>query len=97
VATRWVERWVGDRLLERLEPYIEAKVRAVLTSDRHRAALLDLLAEAATDLIVPGEAGASDVAEILVMKLAVRLSKARPEFRARLREALEGLDALSPA
>jgi hypothetical protein len=92
-----VERWVGDRLVERLEPYIEAKIRSALTSERNRAALLDLLAETASDLLVPGERAASDMTERLVMKLALRLSRARPEFRTALREALDGLDALSPA
>ena len=69
---------------------MDALIHDVLASERGRAVLADIAAELTADLLMPDTASDEGLVELLVMRLAVRLARARPRFRADLLEELEG-------
>ena len=91
--TEWVERYVAARVIRHLEPRMEEMLHQFLSSERGRDLLADLGAEMTADLLVSGPDGSNDLAELLVSRLAVRLSKDRPGFR---QDLLRRLHALGP-
>lgn len=92
--TERIERYVADRVIRHLEPRIEDMLHKFLLSERGRDLLADLGAEMTADLLIPDTSGDSDLVEMLVLRLVVRLAKDRPAFR---RDLLENLHTMGPA
>lgn len=94
--TERVERYVAARVIRHLEPRLEDMLHRFLASERGRDLLADLGAEMTADLLVSGSDGRNDLAELLVSRLAIRLSKDQPAFRQDLLRRLHALGPLVP-